>query len=66
VKGLDQFVDVVEREAYVFNVEVKDPTAPVDFFIKGVSRLRRPPTGGTRSSPLLLLLMWPRGRRLQK
>jgi hypothetical protein len=36
VKGLDQFVDVVEREAYVFNVEVKDPTAPVDFFIKGV------------------------------
>jgi hypothetical protein len=35
VKGLDQFVDVVEREAYTFNVEVKDPSAPVEFYIKG-------------------------------
>ena len=36
VKGLDQFVDVVERESYTFAVEVKDPNAPVDFFLKGV------------------------------
>ena len=36
MKGLDQFVDVVERESYTFHVEVKDPTAPVHFFIKGV------------------------------
>lgn len=36
VKGLDQFVDVVEREQHVFNVEVKDPNAPVDFYMKGV------------------------------
>lgn len=35
IKGLDQFVDVVEREQYVFNVEVKDHGAPVDFFING-------------------------------
>ena len=32
---MDQFVDVVEREQCVFNVEVKDPGAPVDFFING-------------------------------
>ena len=36
VKGMDQFVDVVEREEHVFNVEVKDPGAPVTFFMKGV------------------------------
>jgi hypothetical protein len=36
VKGLDQFVDVVERESYTFSVEVKDPSAPVDFYFKGV------------------------------
>ena len=35
IKGMDQFVDVVEREKHVFNVEVKDPGAPVDFFING-------------------------------
>ena len=35
VKGLDPFIDVVERESYVFSVEVKDPTAPVDFYIGG-------------------------------
>ena len=35
VKGMDQFVDVIEREKHVFNVEVKDPGAPVDFFING-------------------------------
>ena len=32
---MDQFVDVVEREQVIFNVEVKDPGAPVDFFING-------------------------------
>ena len=32
---MDQFVDVIEREKHVFNVEVKDPGAPVDFFING-------------------------------
>ena len=32
---MDQFVDVIEREKQVFNVEVKDPGAPVDFFING-------------------------------
>ena len=35
IKGLDQFMDVVEREQCVFNVEVKDPGAPVDFYING-------------------------------
>ena len=35
IKGMDQFVDVVERERHVFNVEVKDPGAPVDFYING-------------------------------
>ena len=35
IKGMDQFVDVIEREKHVFNVEVKDPGAPVDFFING-------------------------------
>ena len=28
-------MDVVEREQCIFNVEVKDPGAPVDFFING-------------------------------
>ena len=30
-----EFKQCVEREKIVFNVEVKDPTAPVDFFING-------------------------------
>ena len=29
------FKQCVEREEIIFNVEVKDPTAPVDFFING-------------------------------
>ena len=32
---MDQFVDVVEREEHIFNVEVKDPGAPVDFYMGG-------------------------------
>ena len=28
-------MDVVEREAMTFNVQVKDPDAPVDFYIAG-------------------------------
>ena len=32
---MEQFVDVVERDKHVFNVEVKDPGAPVDFYING-------------------------------
>jgi len=35
VKAMEQFVDVVEREQVVFPVEVKDPGAPVDFYING-------------------------------
>ena len=35
IKGMEQFVDVVERDKHVFNVEVKDPGAPVDFYING-------------------------------
>ena len=30
-----EFKQCVEREKIIFNVEVKDPTAPVDFFING-------------------------------
>ena len=42
-KGLDQFIDVVEREEYVFNVEVKDPGAPVEFYMKGEKVSRSDP-----------------------
>ena len=35
IKGLPSTVDVVEREALTFDVEVKDPDAPVDFYIAG-------------------------------
>ena len=35
VRAMEQFVDVVEREQVVFPVEIKDPTAPVDFYING-------------------------------
>jgi len=35
VKSLDRTVDVVEREECTMSVEVKDPSAPVDFFING-------------------------------
>lgn len=35
IKGLPATVDVVEREALTFDVEVKDPEAPVDFYIAG-------------------------------
>merc|ERR1712073_262080 len=34
-KGMRDFKQCVEREQIIFNVEVKDPTAPVDFFING-------------------------------
>jgi len=34
-KGMRDFKQCVEREEIIFNVEVKDPTAPVDFFING-------------------------------
>ena len=40
---MDQFVDVVEREEYIFNVEVKDPNAPVHFYMKGVEVDRNDP-----------------------
>ena len=35
IKGLPSTVDAVEREALTFDVEVKDPEAPVDFYIAG-------------------------------
>ena len=35
VKGMREFKQCVEREQIIFNVEVKDPNAPVDFFING-------------------------------
>jgi len=35
IKAMKQIVNVVEREEVTFNVEVKDPGAPVDFFING-------------------------------
>jgi len=34
-KGMRDFKQCVEREEIIFNVEVKDPGAPVDFFING-------------------------------
>merc|ERR1712214_21075 len=34
-KGMRDFKQCVEREEIIFNVEVKDPNAPVDFFING-------------------------------
>lgn len=34
-KGMRDFKQCVEREEIIFNVEVKDPKAPVDFFING-------------------------------
>merc|ERR1712106_1192092 len=33
--GMRDFKQCVEREEIIFNVEVKDPNAPVDFFING-------------------------------
>ncbi len=33
--GMPNTCDVVEREANVFNVMVKDPNAPVEFYIGG-------------------------------
>ncbi len=35
VKGMREFKQCVEREKIVFNVEVKDPNAPVEFFKNG-------------------------------
>ena len=35
VKGMREFKQCVEREEIIFNVQVKDPTAPVDFLING-------------------------------
>ena len=35
IQGLPTSSEVVEREAAVFNVEVKDPGAPVEFYIAG-------------------------------
>ena len=35
VKGMREFKQCVEREKIVFNVEVKDPNAPVDFYKNG-------------------------------
>jgi len=35
VKGMREFKQCVEREAIIFNVQVKDPSSPVDFFING-------------------------------
>ena len=35
VKGMREFKQCVEREKIIFNVEVKDPQAPVDFFLNG-------------------------------
>jgi len=34
-KGMRDFKQCVEREPIVFNVELKDPSAPADFFING-------------------------------
>ena len=34
-KGMRDFKQCIEREEIIFNVEVKDPGAPVDFFING-------------------------------
>jgi len=34
-KGMRDFKQCVEREEIVFNVELKDPTAPANFFING-------------------------------
>merc|ERR1719209_140027 len=34
-KGMRDFKQCVEREEIIFNVEVKDPGAPVNFFING-------------------------------
>ena len=34
-KGMRDFKQCVEREEIIFNVEVKDPGAPVSFFING-------------------------------
>merc|ERR1712088_346358 len=34
-KGMRDFKQCIEREPIVFNVEVKDPTAPVEFYING-------------------------------
>merc|ERR1719220_3303683 len=35
VKGMREFKQCVEREEIIFNVQVSDPNAPVDFFING-------------------------------
>merc|ERR1712226_500563 len=35
VKGMREFKQCVEREEIIFNVQVKDEKAPVDFFING-------------------------------
>uniref|UniRef100_A0A0K2U6Y3 Uncharacterized protein n=1 Tax=Lepeophtheirus salmonis TaxID=72036 RepID=A0A0K2U6Y3_LEPSM len=34
-KGMREFKQCVERDSIIFNVEVKDPNSPVDFFING-------------------------------
>ncbi|QQP35500.1 Uncharacterized protein FKW44_023747, partial [Caligus rogercresseyi] len=34
-KGMREFKQCVERDSIIFNVEVKDPNAPIDFFING-------------------------------
>merc|ERR1719158_1342099 len=34
-KGMRDFKQCVEREQIIFNVELKDPNAPADFFING-------------------------------
>lgn len=34
-KGMRDFKQCIERDAIIFNVEVKDPTAPVEFLING-------------------------------
>ena len=35
IKGMREFKQCIEREEIIFNVQVKDPKAPVDFFING-------------------------------
>lgn len=35
VKGMREFKQCIEREKIIFNCEVKDPEAPVDFFLNG-------------------------------
>jgi len=35
VKGMREFKQCVERDQIIFNVQVKDPNSPVDFFING-------------------------------